>query len=703
MKLSEISALRKKLEADFQRKIELNVSARSLDVTKQKLSIVNQALAGVKQSAGVASVAQASMFTKIGSVIGRFGPVGAILGMVSMGVNKITDSIGRSINAIFNYQDDLLDLATALGFNAELTRNLDYVMRMEGKTVNDMGMAFNTLYNKMQESFGGSKEAALAFDRLGVSVTNADGSMKDGQQVFLDTIDALHGMTDPTKRAMAAQDLFGRQWKDIIPLIERGTSGLKDAGDELDTFGNKLDPEAMKKHEEVTARWMAMWQGFKTRWAVPVMEGVDAVKEKLVALDKWMRDHPYVPWESSINDIGRKKEPVETIYQRAARLKKEKDEKGTAVVNPDFVFDYDLAKRQDEAAEKAMRQQEEADRMAEEVHQADMARVWGRAEEGQKRAKEGWALDNDLLAARKSAENKFYADMGWNARDLYEYRKGLIEAEAEAIRTTLGSAYADAWKSQKMSELPSELENLPSFVGPRRSQSGGKYNDEAQDFTKWTEDMKANIDSVDARYNMLFDSVESGMSAIWSNWAVFSEETINKTSNDFVRGMQIMVNAFEQAVLQMMAKYAALKAMGGLGSLLSGGLLGGVGGFVGKAAKWVGGLFSATGGEYEGTSSGVRKVASFAGGGDFIVPAGFNNDSFRLNVQTGEHVKVTPSGKIGAESKLLASINQSIQAQTMTMIGINDRVGKLEVYSNAIPARGLEIIVEKSQARSSRY
>jgi hypothetical protein len=35
----------------------------------------------------------------------------------------------------------------------------------------------------------------------------------------------------------------------------------------------------------------------------------------------------------------------------------------------------------------------------------------------------------------------------------------------------------------------------------------------------------------------------------------------------------------------------------------------------------------------------------FANGADFIVPAGYPNDSFQMRVQSGEHVKVTPAGE----------------------------------------------------------
>lgn len=79
---------------------------------------------------------------------------------------------------------------------------------------------------------------------------------------------------------------------------------------------------------------------------------------------------------------------------------------------------------------------------------------------------------------------------------------------------------------------------------------------------------------------------------------------------------------------------------------------------------------AATGGTFLGTSNGVMKMAM---GGDFIVPQGFPNDSYPMLVQSGERVKVTPSGKVGEEARLLAEIKNAIVANTLDRRMIGNR------------------------------
>lgn len=57
----------------------------------------------------------------------------------------------------------------------------------------------------------------------------------------------------------------------------------------------------------------------------------------------------------------------------------------------------------------------------------------------------------------------------------------------------------------------------------------------------------------------------------------------------------------------------------------------------------------ASGGEFVGTSRGVKRMS---GGGSFIVPEGFPNDSYPLLVQSGERVSVTKSSTVNAEQQM---------------------------------------------------
>ncbi|MBE0551757.1 MAG: hypothetical protein IH619_05190 [Ignavibacterium sp.] len=113
-----------------------------------------------------------------------------------------------------------------------------------------------------------------------------------------------------------------------------------------------------------------------------------------------------------------------------------------------------------------------------------------------------------------------------------------------------------------------------------------------------------------------------------------------------------MANSFILQVQRMAAEWAAFQLLKGVFSIVTGGA---------SLALPVG----HSGGNFIGTSSGVKKMA---GGGSFIVPPGFPNDSYPLLVESGERVTVNPTSQTGMESRLLKKVVQSLQVLNSNMI-----------------------------------
>jgi len=139
-------------------------------------------------------------------------------------------------------------------------------------------------------------------------------------------------------------------------------------------------------------------------------------------------------------------------------------------------------------------------------------------------------------------------------------------------------------------------------------------------------------------------------------------------------------------------KDIALTALASIIPLLIGGPFG----------AFLGGLTGGLAGHSGGTFQSGKKIASFAGGtGGFTVPNGFPNDSFPMLVESGERVKVTPSGRAGDEAKILGQIASSIQAQTMTILGGLERYqGQFDVRQE-VDQRAIKVVVENQQRLDS--
>lgn len=100
----------------------------------------------------------------------------------------------------------------------------------------------------MYSAQNGSKSQAEAFAKLGVSVTNADGSLRSSDAVWQDTISALGKMTNETERDAIAQQLMGKSAANLNPLIEDQGETYKNLTDTLKEYDlDFVDQETLDK------------------------------------------------------------------------------------------------------------------------------------------------------------------------------------------------------------------------------------------------------------------------------------------------------------------------------------------------------------------------------------------------------------------------------------------------------------------------
>ena len=93
------------------------------------------------------------------------------------------------------------------------------------------------LTSSIRSAQKGTGEASEIFKKLGVSITDSNGQLKNQEQLFYESIKALSKITDETERNIAAQTLFGKSAAELNPLIEGGIETLKKYGDEAEQLG----------------------------------------------------------------------------------------------------------------------------------------------------------------------------------------------------------------------------------------------------------------------------------------------------------------------------------------------------------------------------------------------------------------------------------------------------------------------------------
>ena len=154
--------------------------------------------------------------------------------------------------------DELLTKSMTTGLSTETLQQWQYASQLVDVSVETMTGSMTKLTRAMYDASTGNEAAAAAFQALGVEITNADGSLRDAESVFYDTIDALGEVGNQTERDAMTMEIFGKSAQELNPLILQGSDALQELGEEAEATGYVLDESQIKKLGEVDDAYQRM-------------------------------------------------------------------------------------------------------------------------------------------------------------------------------------------------------------------------------------------------------------------------------------------------------------------------------------------------------------------------------------------------------------------------------------------------------------
>lgn len=168
--------------------------------------------------------------------------------MAALGVSMSIGALMIWVRSAVDAGDTTKQLADKTGLAAEEVAGLQLAYQQAGLGSDGMSSSIAKLSKQMVE---GNK----AFDQLGVSTHNADGTLRGTKDVLYDVADAFQGLQGGAAKAALAQEIFGKSGADMLPLLNGGSEGLREMADMAERLGLVIDSdtaEAADKFNDTT-------------------------------------------------------------------------------------------------------------------------------------------------------------------------------------------------------------------------------------------------------------------------------------------------------------------------------------------------------------------------------------------------------------------------------------------------------------------
>lgn len=185
-----------------------------------------------------------SAFTNIVRNIGS-----AIQSAIQHAIN-LGKKIGELVKGYLDRADEINTNAKKYGIDTATLQKWEYASEIVDVSTETMARSMAKITRSLNQWRKGNKSTVADYEKLGVAVTDTNGKFRSQEDIFYDVIDALGKMDDEVEADIMANQIFGRSFQEIEPLIIAGSDAIKDLGQEAEDLGLIMPQEQLDNLNE---------------------------------------------------------------------------------------------------------------------------------------------------------------------------------------------------------------------------------------------------------------------------------------------------------------------------------------------------------------------------------------------------------------------------------------------------------------------
>lgn len=183
--------------------------------------------------------------------LSKFGGVlksaGKVMAAGVAGAAALGGAAFAMANKVTQGHDRIHKSSQKMGVTTDLYQELDYWATQNGISSESMERAVGRLTQRMGRAGEGNEKYAAAFERVGVSIRDANGNMRDTDQVLPEVIAKLSNIEEPATRSAVAAELLGTKMaRDLLPALGDSALSLEDATAKAREMGIVIGEDAIE-------------------------------------------------------------------------------------------------------------------------------------------------------------------------------------------------------------------------------------------------------------------------------------------------------------------------------------------------------------------------------------------------------------------------------------------------------------------------
>ena len=185
---------------------------------------------------------------KASSLGDKFKAGAKVAGALGAAVVAGAGAAGVGLFALVNKTAEAADfidkLSERTGISREELQRWKYAADQSGADIGKLEVGVKKLSDVMDGAVNGNKLATESFEKIGISLD--DLKNKSQEQIFDEVMTSLADMEQGAERNALGNDLLGKSYTELLPLLNAGSDGMQGLKDRADELGLVMSEENVK-------------------------------------------------------------------------------------------------------------------------------------------------------------------------------------------------------------------------------------------------------------------------------------------------------------------------------------------------------------------------------------------------------------------------------------------------------------------------
>lgn len=172
-------------------------------------------------------------------------------------------SLSTMMSKFLSVGDGIDKASIRIGVSAERLQSLRYAANLSGASAETLDKSMTKLNENIAKAASGkNEELASLFKKLGISLKDANGNLRNAADVMPQFADAIQRNTDAGLRARMMIAAFGEEGQKLVPMLEGGSGALQEMQDRAKRLGLVMSGDDVKAAAALGGRFSELGMVF---------------------------------------------------------------------------------------------------------------------------------------------------------------------------------------------------------------------------------------------------------------------------------------------------------------------------------------------------------------------------------------------------------------------------------------------------------